>query len=234
MVAALPAAAEETPSQRCTSAASSGDNRSATYARRGKYCDGAVRENYAGPGELPVIGVMSGVLSGDVSAKPRALGVMSAGSLGAALVELHGTAKDPKKNYRFDAGLRGGTVEIGHESAMTKVRPPLRLEDIAWVAWRDTPAVRTYFPVVAVGSSPSMLEIIVRPSFAASYVVYSVRAGGKVLRRDSVVHGTNAPGEPVSFTVEAGQPRLIDVEITAVAEDGETQIATFRTIRPAK
>lgn len=228
----LAVAGAETPSERCSVAALSRDDRSAAYARRGKYCDGAIKEDHAGPGELPVIGVMSGVVSGNLSTKPLVLGLMSQGSLGNGLVQLHGAARDPKRNYRFDAGLRGGTVEIGPESAMTKVRPPLRPEDIAWAAWQDTPAGRTYFPVIAVGSNPSPLQVIVRPSFVASYVVYTLSAGEQVFRRDVVLHGTSDPGEPVSIMIEAGQPRSINLEITAVAEDGVTEVAKLQTIRP--
>jgi hypothetical protein len=221
------AAAAETPQAICARLAT-GNSASATYARRGGYCDGSLRENQSGSGELAVIGVMATPIAGSPAVKPLLIGVLSDASTGP--VQLQGVAKRWDLNYRLDAALSRQPLKIGAESAMNRIQ--LKAEDVAWAAWSDLRTGRIYVPVVASGSAPRGLEIIVRPTFAAGYLVYSIRTPAGFLKKDAVLKGTSTPGAPVTLLVDGGEPRLITVEITAVAEDGETQVASIQVLRP--
>jgi hypothetical protein len=234
MIVVAWAAGAETPAERCARTSVSRDPASAAYARRGAYCDGAFNENHSGPGFLPVIGVTATPVAGNV---PVTISVLAVGAPANQPLQLQGVAKSPDVNYRFDAGLDGQPLVIGRESAMTRVRrQPLRAEEIAWAAWRDVPEGKLYVPVVAAGAKAGAVEIIVRPTFTASYVVYSLHTPGtpeRELQKRTVLKGTTRPGEPVTLTIPPGQPDEIVVNVMAVAEDGDTQAATFRVLRPA-
>jgi hypothetical protein len=222
------ALAAEPPSVRCEKTQNR-DLSSAAYARRGAYCDGSVQENHSGEGTLPVIGVSATPFTGGV---PLSIGVLLGSAAPGELLQLQGVAKSPDVNYRFDAGLNR-QLTIGRDSALSKLS--LLAKDVAWVAWRPTPEGPLYLPVVAVGATPGALEIIVRPTFAAGYVVYSIHTPGppkNEIQKQIDLPGTKAPGDPVTFTIPPGPLGLIVVEVTAVAEDGETQAASIRVMRP--
>lgn len=237
VVLALAAAAiGQTSDSRCRSDTPGGDPSSATYARRGSYCDGSRPEDNSGSGLLPVIGVTATAISGNPATKPLLIGVLGSGGGDPRPVQLQGVARSPHVNYRLDAVLSPPPLKIGPESAMTRIRPrPLQAEDIAWVAWKDLPDGRTYIPVVASGAAPRSLEIVVRPSIVAGYLVYSVTAAanGRVLLGETLAPGNRVPAEPVSLTIAPGEPRAIVVHVTAVAEDGETQVVDLRVTRPS-
>lgn len=224
----------QTSDSLCTSGTPNGDRSSAKYGRRGSYCDGSLPEDNSGPGLLPVIGVTATAISGNPAAKPLVIGLLDTGGGDRRPVQLRGVARSPHVNYRLDAVLSPPSLTIGAESAMTKVRPdPLRAEDVAWVAWKDGQKDPAYIPVIAAGAAVRSLEITVRPSIVAGYLVYSVKAAdGGVLQGDTVVPGNGVPGAPVSLTIASGVPRAIVVHVTAVAGDGETQDVYIHVTRP--
>lgn len=223
----------ETPQSACAKAAVSRDPATTAYAPRGgAYCDGSVKADHSGPGILPVIGVTATPVGGDPAVTPVMIGALLPPKPNEPRLELRAVPKSPRVNYRLDAGLGTQPLKIGRESAMSRLQ--LCAENVAWLAWKDNPTGTLYVPVIEGGAKPRALEITVRPTFASAYLVYSIRAESpdRELQPAKIMKGNDEPGEPVSLAIEAGEPRIVVVKVTAVAEHGETQTAIIRVVRP--
>lgn len=213
----------------------------AAYARRagGRYCDGALSELHAGPGDLPVIGVMVGAVRGDPGRMPVSLTVVAPPEPSeiAWPMQLQGVARSSDVSYRLDAALLsiGQPVVIGAESAMPRMTPRLHAEDVAWAAWSESPrSGRTYLPVVALGAAAGgAVQIIVRPTISTAYVTYTLlSASASVLVPETDIADNIKQGQPVSVTVPVGSPRPVVAKVVAVGNDGDTQVASVRLVRP--
>jgi hypothetical protein len=222
----------DAPQSTCAKAAIAPNPAATAYARRGPYCDGSVREDQSGPGTLAVIGITATPVSGDPAVKPVMISLLSPPTAAESRLELRAVGKSPRVNYRLDAGLAAQPLKIGSESAMSRLR--LRADEVAWLAWRDTANGTLYVPVIAGGAKPRALQIMVRPTFPSAYLVYSIRAESpdRELQPEKTIKGNDEPGEPVSLVIEAGEPRIVVITVTAVAEYGETQTAIIRVVRP--
>lgn len=240
VVAAAPSAADF-----CREEALAGaDAGPGAYARRsGGYCDGAVYQEHAGEGELPVIGVRAAPIQG--SPRDRAVRLttipLSANQNGIKWpLQLQGVAKSPEANYRLDAALSAGSpLSIGPESAMLKIGAGLRAEEVAWVAWSDTSRDgRTFVPLVMPGVSGGDVEVTVRPTIPVAYLLYSVKdPKGAVIAPEASIDGDPDPrkrGIPMTLVVRAGRPELVIVTVIAVGYNGGTQTVSLRLIRPSE
>lgn len=213
-----------------------------TYARRsGGYCDGAIYQENAGEGDLPVIGVSVAPIKGNP--KSGAVGItaipLPKGLKGIDWpLRLQGVARSPQVNYRLDAALFSGRpLTVGPESAMSKIKPNLRAEDVAWSAWSDSsPDGRTYVSLLMPNAAAGGVEITVRPTIPFAYVVFSIRdTSGNVLQKKTSVNVDDIRdkrGAPVTFAIPAGKPELVVVQVTAIGNSSKTQVARVRLVRP--
>ena len=203
---------------------------------RDRYCDGSLAEPHSGSGELAVIGVTASPITGNPQTATLRVGVVDRGV--SWPVQLQGVAKAPEINYRFDGALQSAAqpMIIGAESAMTKMAPPLRVEQVAWSAWSDTKTSgRIFVPVVAAGAAPGDVQITVRSPSAVAYLYYSVES----VNRDVLIPDKNVDsnpkdrvGTPISFVIPRGDPALVVVKITAYSSDGTMPTAVIYLIRP--
>lgn len=227
----------------CRKDAFGGPNAKAeVYARRsGGYCDGAVFQPHSGSGELPVIGVNAAPIVGDPKSQSVSITAIALPkSLSGIVWPLHlqGVARSPKVNYRLDAALSSGRpLVVGPESAMSRVELNLRAEDVAWSAWSDSSQDgRTYVPVVMPEASGGDVELTVRPTIPVAYVVYSVKdASGGLVKGEATIRAESTPDRrsaPMTLVIPAGKPELVVVKVIAVGNNGRTQAASVRLIRP--
>jgi hypothetical protein len=212
------------------------------YARRrGGYCDGAVYQPHSGDGKLAVIGVRAAPVAGNPQSRAVGITTMTLPASSSGIVwplHLQGVAKSPKVNYRLDAALSSGRpFVVGPESAMSKVTPRLRAEDVAWTAWSDSSQYgRTYVPVIMPGAAAGEVELTVRPTIPIAYLIYSVEnPAGAVLKPETSIAVESDPerrAEPMVLAIPAGRPELVVVKVIAVGNGGETQAASVRLVRP--
>lgn len=207
------------------------------YAQRTRlYCDGVVVERHAGRGELPVIGVMLGRVTGDPSAGGVELRIATAGRGDSGPLRLQGTALRRESRYRLDALVPlSEPLRLGRESGMTKRTPPLRADDVAWAAWTDTPAQgRTYYPVTQGARAAGPLFIVVRPTIRSSYLLYTVSdASGSPLLPPARAAGITAPGDAVVLELsKLPSVSPIVVQVTAVGSLGRDQTVPIRVAIP--
>jgi hypothetical protein len=224
----------------CLDIATSAPPQSATtYGPRagGAYCDGSIPQRHAGAGELPVIGLMTAV-TGEPAASPVTLTVLltQADSAGLAWpLRVQGVARSPRENYRLDAAIPSAarpTITVGPESAMSHLH--MRADTVAWLAWADSPAGRTYIPVAGPASYNGALNLIVRPTASAAYVKYEVISADGHSLGNNAVNGNSGTGlgEPVLIPIPPGAPGLLVVNVLAVLSDGRRQAASIRLLRP--
>lgn len=226
----------------CRSDALAGPDEGAeVYARRGDYCDGAVFQVNAGNGELPVIGVSATPIQGNPKFQAVSIAAMALPSSVSGIswpLHVQGVAKSPEANYRLDAALSPvRPLVLGSESAMSKVAPRLRAEDVAWISWSDSSVDGlTYIPVIAPGSIAGKVEVTVRPTIPVAYVIFTVEdtRGAVIHPKANVKMESNPEGRalPMTFVIPAGEPELVVVRVTAFGNSGRTQVARFRLVRP--
>ena len=219
-----------------------GESSAEAYARRrGGYCDGAVYQAHAGDGELPVIGVNAAPIAGNPQRQAVAITTIALPATLSGIswpLHLQGVAKSPKVNYRLDAALSSGRpLVVGPESAMLKVSPRLLAEDVAWNAWSDSSEHgRIYVPLIMPGATGGEVQLMVRPTIPVAYVIYSIEdPSGAVLKPEASIPEESDPNrraEPITLAIPAGRPELIVVKILAVGNNGRTQVASVRLIRP--
>jgi hypothetical protein len=237
LIVLVVAGAQPSPTDFCNAsffAQTSGD--AAYSVKSNRYCDGAVFQPNAGSGELPVIGVAAGPVTGDPSAQALKISTLPLpqGRNPEPVIRLQGIARSKDTNYRLDAGLFAGTpLTIAGESAMAQASPRLSAGEIAWSAWTDdTASGRTYHPVIS-GSQWSYVEITVRPSISVASINYSaVDLNNKTIVAQTTVAGPAKRGDPVAIKVPGGPPAIVVVKIVAVGNTGATQAAGFRMYRP--
>ncbi len=203
-----------------------------TYARRnGGYCDGAVFEPNAGPGELPVVGVTGGAIRGR---PPLQLGTVSRSPQAGEperSVRWQGIAKDRAVNYRLDSRLRlGSSLSLGSDSALMRFTPSLSAELVSWSAWEDTrDRGRVYHPVIVDGQGGGGdLEIAVRPTIRVAFITYSVTDGfGTAVGTEKTLRDSSEPGMIRIFSLSAGKISRMSVTVTASGPGGRTQAAVI-------
>jgi|CXWL01.1.fsa_nt_gi hypothetical protein len=207
------------------------------YKRRlNGYCDGRVFYPQSGDGDLIVLGVAAGG-SKQAPATPLRLTTVVPDESGPEILaplHLQGLSKVSGVNYRLDAPLSkpGAVLEIGPEAVLYKLTPPLKFQDVGWSAYSDSPkSGRVYVPVTTQGSVDSGVEVLVRPTISTAYITYSVRStSGGVLIEEAELPGV-APGTAVTIVIPSSGPSAVAVEVTAVGNDGATQMARVQISR---
>lgn len=207
------------------------------YERRaGGYCDGAVFEPQAGPGELAVVAVTRGPAAGTVPFDIRT-DRGSVGSTGTAAQQLRvqGIPLSGTTGYRLDGVVAAGqSLTVGVDSAMPRFAPAIGPGAIAWSAWGETnDRGRLYYPVLWSADRSAPITIRVRPTIRTSYLAYTVRseASGAPVLSDSIDGGDE--GTVFAVDVPVGNASVLIVNLTAVGPGGRTQAAVVRIAVPS-
>jgi hypothetical protein len=210
-------------------------NTALSYGPRdhGRYCDGTVYVRNGG--RLETVAAMVGNVQGKPGESPvhlRLLEESLPSGVPAGAVRLNGQSYAAQGDYRFDALLVYGTIQmdVGPESALAHLG--MDASNVGWLAsMGEFLGKRLVIPVSGTGpQNDSTIVLFVRPTLHVTASNYQIIVDGRIIEEG---HGTQSAkdGSLFEFKIGCGISRIPEIKIWTTSPAGDVESDGFYLLR---